>query len=893
MTKNKEKFVKTIRKIQEDIDTINLSDQGAWEGIRIELETLVQNFPKNMSVLLKTLGLCLQGVQSLTDKTKTHSFALIEALSNALNAAEHYLLNNPDKKPVIQKAELLLQNALASKQGELGEKRSSETDRPVDPSTVSLDDAAVLLIQLESDDLCGLTGLKESLNQIAEDTSYPGSCRKYITRAAKKLEGIIEARVEDPEIVLTEVGELLDEALNSPEKSSREANAVWPGDSVIKLDGEPADGLSTGSDTGQNSAHEAQAYRDSFMKRNGQPADDNSATDYMPQDADPDLLTEFTAESADLITCAEEALLALELDPEDMDAVNTVFRAFHTIKGTAAFMDLCLISEMGHHAESLLSRVRDREIRYSGGYADISLRALDMLKELIASVQNALRGDRFSKPDGYDELMDILVNPETAGISDEVDEISIPRLGDILVAQESVSRETVEGAAGCQAEEPIGITMVKSKAASIKDVGQALRTQKHMQGAARAVDSSVRVSTQRLDRLIDMVGEMVIAHSMVAEDAVVANGNHHELVKKVTHTSKIVRELQSISMSMRMVPLKSTFNKMARLVRDLSRKAGKNITFIADGEDTEIDRNLVDRINDPLIHLVRNAADHGIEPPDIRVRTNKPENGTIRLSAYHSAGNVVVEIEDDGKGLEREVILAKARELGLVSDGSTLSDRKVFNLIFEPGFSTAQSVTDVSGRGVGMDVVKKNIEALRGQIEIKSELGIYSLFKLCLPLTLAIIDGMVIRMGRETYVIPTASIIQSVNPDPGDISTVINKGEMLSWQGKLIPVFRLADLYQIEGSEQDALHALVMVVEDGDRQVGLLVDELIGRQQVVIKTLGEALEDIAGISGGAILPNGRVGLILDVGELIRLATTGLKQEVSQKRNDTKHNYLAA
>jgi two-component system chemotaxis sensor kinase CheA len=893
MTKNKEKYVKTIRKIQENIDTINLSDQGAWEGIRIELETLVQNFPKNMSVLLKTLGLCLQGVQSLTDKTKTHSFALIEALSNALNAAEHYLLNNPDKKPVIQKAELQLQNALGSMQGELGEKPSSETDRPVDPSTVSLDDAAVLLIQLESDDLSGLTGLKESLNQIAEDTSYPGSCRKYITRAAKKLEGIIEARVEDPEIVLTEVGELLDEALNSPEKSSREANAVWPGDSVIKQDGEPADGLSTGSDTGQNSAHEAQAYRDSFIKRNGQPADDNSATDYMPRDADLDLLTEFTAESADLITCAEEALLALELDPEDMDAVNTVFRAFHTIKGTAAFMDLCLISEMGHHAESLLSRIRDREIRYSGGYADISLRALDMLKELIASVQNALRGDRFSKPDGYDELMDILVNPETAGISDEVDEISIPRLGDILVAQESVSRETVEGAAGCQAEEPIGITMVKSKAASIKDVGQALRTQKHMQGAARAVDSSVRVSTQRLDRLIDMVGEMVIAHSMVAEDAVVANGNHHELVKKVTHTSKIVRELQSISMSMRMVPLKSTFNKMARLVRDLSRKAGKSITFITDGEDTEIDRNLVDRINDPLIHLVRNAADHGIEPPDIRVRTDKPENGTIRLSAYHSAGNVVVEIEDDGKGLEREVILAKAREQGLVSDGSTLSDRKVFNLIFEPGFSTAQSVTDVSGRGVGMDVVKKNIEALRGQIEIKSEPGIYSLFKLSLPLTLAIIDGMVIRMGREMYVIPTASIIQSVNPDQGDISTVINKGEMLSWQGKLIPVFRLTDLYQIEGSEQDALHALVMVVEDGDRQVGLLVDELIGRQQVVIKTLGEALEDIAGISGGAILPNGRVGLILDVGELIRLVTTGLKQEVSQNRNDTKHNYLAA
>jgi two-component system chemotaxis sensor kinase CheA len=893
MIKNKKKYVTAIRKIQEDIDTINLSDQGAWEGIRIELEALVHNFPKNMSVPLKTLGLCLQGVQTLSEKAKTRSFALIEAVSNALNASEHYLLNSPDKKPVIQKAELLLKEALVNEQAELEEIRSSEKDRPADPSTVSLDDAAVLLIQLEPDDLSGLTGLKESLNQIAEDTSYPGSCRKYITRAVKKLEGIIEARVGDPAIVLTEVGQLLDEVLNSPETSSREANAGWPGGSVIEKDGEAAAELSSGSDTGQDSAHGAQASGDSFIKNDGRTADNNSAPDYMPQDADPDLLTEFIAESTDLITRAEEALLALETDPEDMDAVNTVFRAFHTIKGTAAFMDLGLISEMGHHAESLLSRVRDREICYSGGYADISLRALDMTKELIASVQNALRGDRFSKPDGYDELMDILVNPEAAGISDEVDEKSIPRLGDILVAQGSVARKTVEGAAGCQAEEPIGITMVKSKAASIKDVGQALRTQKRMQGAARATDSSVRVSTQRLDRLIDMVGEMVIAHSMVAEDAVMANGNHHELVKKVAHTGKIVRELQSISMSMRMVPLKATFKKMARLVRDLARKTGKNITFITDGEDTEIDRNLVDSINDPLIHLVRNAADHGIELPDIRVRNDKPEYGTIRLSAYHSAGKVVVEIEDDGKGLQREMILAKAREQGLVNDGSTLGDHEVFNLIFEAGFSTAQSVTAVSGRGVGMDVVKNNIEALRGQIDIRSEPGKYSLFKISLPLTLAIIDGMVIRMGRETYVIPTASIIQAVKPAPGDISTVANQGEILSWQGKLIPVFRLANLYRIEGSEQDALKALVVVVEDGDRQIGLPVDELIGRQQVVIKTLGEALEDIAGISGSAILPNGRVGLILDTGELIRFATTGLKQEVSQKRNDTKQDYLVA
>jgi len=346
-------------------------------------------------------------------------------------------------------------------------------------------------------------------------------------------------------------------------------------------------------------------------------------------------------------------------------------------------------------------------------------------------------------------------------------------------------------------------------------------------------------------------------------------------------------------MSMRMVPLKATFSKMARLARDVSHKLGKNVNFITDGEDTEIDRNLVDIINDPLVHMVRNAMDHGVETPDERRAAGKPEQGTVKIAAYHSAGSVVVEISDDGKGLDREVLLAKARERGLVGETAELSDREVFNLVFEPGFSTAKVVTDVSGRGVGMDVVKKNIERLRGTVEIKSEKGAGSVFKMSLPLTLAIIDGMVIRVGCETYVIPTISIIRSVKPAEEDVSTVFGKGEMLKLQGHLIPLYRIGRIYGLDGATDDLKEAIVVIVEDEERQAGLVIDELVGRQQVVIKSLGQTMKNIPGISGGAIMPDGRVGLILDVGGLLRFATPERRDGYREEGTGNKSQAIAA
>lgn len=604
------------------------------------------------------------------------------------------------------------------------------------------------------------------------------------------------------------------------------------------------------------------------------PPADGSQFDLLPPDADPYFLGEFITEARENIENAEAALLLLETDPENTEAVNTVFRAFHTVKGISMWLGLTRLADFAHRAESLLSRARDHEIRCTGGYADLALRSVDMLKELINTVQDALDGQPMSKPTSYDELMKVLADPEAAGITCEPNKIEPPRLGDLLVATGTIERDQIEQVAENQGEDPIGIAVVKSNIATLSEVASALRTQQQIANptphAEHGSESSVRVRTARLDSLIDMVGELVIAHSMVAQDEEVLHGGNHELLRKVAHTSKIVRELQGLSMSMRMVPLKATFQKLTRLVRDLSHKSGKIVSLVTEGDDTEIDRNMVDVINDPLMHMVRNACDHGIEAPDVREQNGKPREGTIRLAAYHSGGSVVIELQDDGKGMDRTKLLEKAAAKGLIEAGRDLSEAEVLNLIFEPGFSTAEQVTDVSGRGVGMDVVRKNVEAIHGRIDIASQTGHGSTFTLRLPLTLAITDGMLVRVGDERYILPTVNIHLSFRPDAGALSTIAGCGEMVRLREEIMPVFRLHRLFNIQGAVVEPTQALLVVVDDGKRRCALLVDELLGKQQVVAKSLGEGLK-APGITGGAILGDGRVGLILDPSEIVALA----------------------
>jgi two-component system chemotaxis sensor kinase CheA len=569
----------------------------------------------------------------------------------------------------------------------------------------------------------------------------------------------------------------------------------------------------------------------------------------LPADSDLSLLGDFIAESRELLEHAEAALLGLELAPDDAEAINTIFRAFHTVKGTSAFLALDYLTEFAHHAETILSRVRDKEIRCTGGYADLALRSLDMIRSLLDAIQDAVDGRGDALPAGYDRLLAIVREPEAAGVTER---------GGALRRDDASPREPRE------ADGAAGESMPDSAANS---AGRRAPND-------RAGESTVRVRTARLDRLIEMVGELVIAESMISQDPTVKQGGHIELNRKIAHAEKIVRELQDLSMAMRMVPLKAPFQKVARLVRDLGSRSGKRVEFVAVGEDTEIDRNMVDFLGDPLVHMVRNSVDHGIEPPEERRAAGKPEHGTVRLAAYHASGNVVVELRDDGRGLDRDKIVRKAIQQGLIASAEGLTDKDVYDLIFAPGFSTADKITDVSGRGVGMDVVRRNIEALRGRVEIQSRPGEGTTFLVRLPLTLAITDGMLVRVGSERYIVPTINIHLSFRPPRSTLSTVAGRGEMVMLRDEIMPLVRLHRMFGVTDAKEDPTDALLMVVGDGSQRTALLVDELLGQQQVVAKTLGDGLGRVPAISGGAILGDGRVGLILDVNELLTLARHG-------------------
>ncbi len=387
------------------------------------------------------------------------------------------------------------------------------------------------------------------------------------------------------------------------------------------------------------------------------------------------------------------------------------------------------------------------------------------------------------------------------------------------------------------------------------------------------VRQDIRVDVEKLDHLHNLVGEMVIATAMVTMNTDLKGLSLENFSRAAHQLSLIVSELQDTSMSLRMIPIAGTFRKMIRLCHDLGRRSGKKVETRLIGEETEIDKGVAELIADPLVHLVRNAVDHGLEPPAARLKAGKPEAGIITLEARHQSGEIWIAIRDDGRGLNREAVIAKGLERGLVrGDPSNLTDSDVFNLIFEPGFSTAETITDVSGRGVGMDVVRKNIEKLRGRIDVENNPGHGLSINLRIPLTLAIIQGMLVRAGKETYIAPLLSIKESFRAAPGAITTVSGRGEMIQVRGELLPFFRLARLYDVPEAMDDPMHGITMILEEGNHQAAVMVDEIIGQQEIVIKSLGELFGTVPGVSGSSILSDGKVGLILDVAGLIRLAT---------------------
>lgn len=384
-----------------------------------------------------------------------------------------------------------------------------------------------------------------------------------------------------------------------------------------------------------------------------------------------------------------------------------------------------------------------------------------------------------------------------------------------------------------------------------------------------APSRTIRVDVDRVDRLVNLVGELVISQAMLTEQGLrLPSEIYPALVQGIEALSQSTRELQESVMAIRAQPVRSVFARMPRVVRDLASTLGKEVRIVTSGEMTEIDKTVIEQLNDPLTHMIRNALDHGVEEPDARVAAGKPRQGTIHLSAAQRSGRIVIEVSDDGRGINREKVLAKARDKGLVPPEASLTDEEIDNLIFQPAFSTADVVSNISGRGVGMDVVKKNVQALGGRIAVKSALGTGSTFTLSLPLTLAVADGMVASVGGETFILPLTAIVESLRPQPADIHPVVGRGDVMALRGEYLPLLYLHDRFSIDGAIADPCQGIVIVVqEENTGRVGIVVDELLGQQQVVVKSLEANYEPVEGISGATILGNGRVALILDVARL--------------------------
>ena len=593
---------------------------------------------------------------------------------------------------------------------------------------------------------------------------------------------------------------------------------------------------------------------------------------------DAELLHEFHGESVELLQNIEQGVLVLEENPTDSGTINSIFRAFHTFKGGAGFLHLNALQDLAHDLESLLDAARQSKLTITSPIIDLILAGSDALKnytseigaqlkgtnagapivvptsQIILRVQAALRGETLpeKKVSSPESPVEIVSHHNTECVSESPD------------ASASAGPVAVKVTTVAAVEEPAstGKTIAKPDPVMTKPVAG--------KQVAETTSGFVKLETWKLDALVDLVGELVIAQSMVVQDPDVQTLESRTLARSLRQLSRTTSELQRNAMSLRMVPIRGVFQKMTRLVRDIGAQQGKQVQLLLDGEETELDRNIVEKLGDPLVHMIRNAVDHGLESPAERLEKGKPSIGTVRLAASHQRGGILIRIQDDGKGLNAEKILAKGIERGLVPPNAELTDSEIYNLIFMPGFSTAEKVTDLSGRGVGMDVVKRNIESLRGKVEIQSVLGEGSTFNILLPLTLAIIDGMLVGVGKDRYIIPTISVRESFRPKPGMVSTIHERGAVVSVRGKQTPVLPLGQFLGIPVKATNPEEGILIVVESGDASRAILVDELIGKQEVVIKSLGETFKNQNLLAGGAVLGDGSVGLILDVDTLVRL-----------------------
>jgi two-component system, chemotaxis family, sensor kinase CheA len=548
-----------------------------------------------------------------------------------------------------------------------------------------------------------------------------------------------------------------------------------------------------------------------------------------------EMITQFIQEAESGFEKIEEILLILEKFGFEQKMLDDAYRLIHSFKGNCGFMNFKDLEKISHKVETVFDGMKSKEVPTTEENVTVLVNVLDVIRSTTNQIGE---GGSHLVPGcaAVLGLMDDLI-PELVEKSKPV-EVVLENEPVVVIEKEPDTKKVIQKTAGV-------------KAAEEKTVAKSLQT-------------DIRVNLQKVDTVINLVGELMIVSQMITSnlsaDSDKTNRSSHQL-------NSLITELQDVAMSIRMIPLAGTFRKMVRLVRDLSKKSGKQVVFETKGEDTELDKTVVEQISDPLVHLVRNSIDHGIETPDDRVSVGKSSSGKLIIEAKYEGNEVWINIIDDGQGLSREKILARAKERDLVTDEADgWSDSKVFKLIFSPGFSTAEKVTSVSGRGVGMDVVKRNIEKVKGHVDIKSVPGQGSTIGLRIPLTLAIIDGMLLRVGKATYTAPLLAIRESVQIKPSQVTMVEGK-EVVMIREQLIPVFKLHKLHNIKPDYENLEEGILIILEHQDDVFGLFVDELLGQYQTVIKGLSGYLGKVSGVSGCSILSNGEVSLILDVADL--------------------------
>ncbi|MDY5556737.1 chemotaxis protein CheW [Helicobacter sp.] len=661
-----------------------------------------------------------------------------------------------------------------------------------------------------------------------------------------------------------------------------------------------------------------------------------------------EILEDFLIEAFEMIEQLDQDLVELENNPDDLDLLNRIFRVAHTIKGSGSFLNFSVLTHLTHHMEDVLNKARHGELTITPDIMDVVLESIDYMKKLLNAIRDTgtdantgLEGDIANTVQRLDAISkgetpsapaeetsapqahvaetpapatapaEEEPEPDYANMSAEEVEKEIERLLNKRQEEDRHKREEKRARGELEDIQAPGEISTEAPKPAVAPAASAASTAPkatpkpaapkaapktggdESKAPATAVEQTIRVDVKRLDSLMNLIGELVLGKNRLikiyndVEERYEGEKFLEELNQVVASVSMVTTDIQLAVMKTRMLPIGRVFNKFPRMVRDLSRELGKEIDLVITGEETELDKSIVEEIGDPLVHLIRNACDHGIESKEDRAAAGKPEKGTVELKAYNEGNHIVVEIKDDGHGMDPDILRSKGVEKGIISDreADTMTDKEAYALVFKAGFSTAKVVTNVSGRGVGMDVVKTNIEKLNGIIDVESELGTGTTLKLKIPLTLAIIQSLLVGVQEEFYAIPLASVIETVRISQDEIYTVENKS-VLRLRNEVLPLVRLADIFGVDSVFDNSEQAYVVVIGLAENKIGVIVDFLIGQEEVVIKSLGSYLKGTEGIAGATIRGDGRVTLIVDIAAMMQMAKN-VKVSLSKLKQESE------